>query len=255
MKCNKCNFENNNESKFCINRGNELVSNNRSMKNEQIMDTNRQKKRCKTIGIIGLITSFIIGILSLPLNIIAIVNGSKIKKSTGKTETGFILGIIGIIISIIVVFLQVCLITAVLNFTREIKKIFTTIDNNAIVEILQDNNIINKNIELIDTVTEINAGVIPYRYTYYIYQEDSGNIIAVYYKTNTITKDNFTIEIYSDVVVDENIKYIYGDTGKYELFYIYKDGNVSEMNKYGFGNSKTYTIIKNDKGYLVKEEN
>lgn len=207
MKCNKCNFENNNESKFCINRGNELVSNNRSMKNEQIMDTNRQKKTCKTMGIVGIILSIII------------------------------FSTLGIIVH---------------NFVKETDKIFTPTNNDTIIKILQDENIISKSLNLIDTVTEINVGVIPHRYTYYIYQEDSGNIIAVYYKTNTITKDNFTVKVYNNLIVGENSGYINDD-----ISYRYSDGSVSEINKYFDirNNYKIYSIIKNDLGYLVKEEN
>lgn len=207
MKCNKCNFENNNESKFCINCGNELVSNNRSMKNEQIMDTNRQKKTCKTMGIVGIILSIII------------------------------FSTLGIIVH---------------NFVKETDKIFTSTNNDTIIKILQDENIISKSLNLIDTVTEINGGVIPYRYTYYIYQEDSGNIIAVYYKTNTITKDNFTVKVYNNLIVRENSDYINDD-----ISYRYSDGSVSEINKYFDirNNYKIYSIIKNDLGYLVKEEN
>lgn len=169
-----------------------------------------------------------------------------------KSNKGLI-GLVAILIIVVLGFGGYIVYDKVLNGVKEKKEIFTSIDNNEIVRILQDSNIINRNIELIDTVEEIDSGVIPHRYKYYIYQDNNDNIIAIYYKTNTITKDNFTIEIYSDVVVDENIEYIYGDTGKYGLFYIYKDGNASESNKYGFGNKKTYTIIKNDKGYSVKK--
>ncbi len=122
---------------------------------------------------------------------------------------------------------------------------------------MQDKNIISKNLNLIDTVTEVDTGVIPHRYTYYIYQEDSDNIIAIYYKSNTITKDNFTVKIYENLNVQENIEYIYGDTSEYGLFYIYKDDSVSETNKYFDirNDYKTYSVIKNDLGYSVKGEN
>lgn len=123
---------------------------------------------------------------------------------------------------------------------------------------MQDKNIISKNLNLIDTVTEIDVGVIPHRYKYYIYQDNSDNIIAIYYKSNNITKDNLTVKIYENLNVQENIEYIYGDTGKYGLFYSYRDGSVSETNKYFdtiTNDYKTYSIIKNDLGYSVKEEN
>lgn len=251
MKCNKCSFENNNESKFCINCGNELVSNNQPMKNKQIIDTNKQKKTCKIMGIVGLILSFFISVLSLPFNIIAIVKGSKIKKQTGKNEIGYFLGIFGIILSIIIFSTQVFLGIIVHNFVKETDKIFTPTNNDTIIEILQDKNIISKSLNLIDTVTEINVGVIPHRYTYYIYQEDNGNIIAVYYKTNTITKDNFTVKVYNNLIVGENSDYINDDTS-----YRYSDGSVSEINKYFSirNDYKVYTIEKSDKGYSVIEE-
>lgn len=222
---------------------------------ENFFDINKQKKSCKTLGIIGLILSFFINILSLPFNIIAVVKGSKIKKQTGKNEIGYFLGIAGIVFSVIIFLIQIFLGVITHNFVKSIDKINTTINNDTIIEILQDENIISKNLNLIDTVTEVDAGVIPHRYTYYIYQENGGVIIAIYYKINTITKDNFTVKLYNDLKVQESIEYIYGDTGEYDLFYIYKDGSVSETNKYfdirnGY---KTYFVTKNDLGYSVKE--
>lgn len=255
MKCNKCKFENNIESRFCINCGNELVSNNPYIQDENI---NKQKKICKTMGILGVILSIFINILSLPFNIIAVVKGSKLKKQIGKNEIGYFLGIIGIILSIIIFSFQILL---VYNFVNETDKLFTKMstntNNDTIVEILQDKNIISEDLNLIDIVTEVDAGAIPHRYTYYIYQEDDGNIIAIYYKTNTITKDNFTVKIYDNLNVQENIEYIYGDTGEYGVFYSYRDGSVSETNKYFdtiINDYKTYSIIKKGLGYSVKKE-
>ncbi len=224
---------------------------------ENFFDINKQKKSCKTLGIIGLILSFFINILSLPFNIIAVVKGSKIKKQTGKNEIGYFLGITGIVLSVIIFLIQIFLGVVIHNFVKLIDKINTTVNNDTIIEILQDENIISKNLNLIDTVTEVDAGPIPHRYTYYIYQENDGVIIAIYYKINTITKDNFTVKLYNDLKVQESIEYIYGDTGEYGLFYIYKDGSVSETNKYFDirNDYKTYFVTKNDLGYSVKEEN
>ena len=215
------------------------------------LNIEKEKNSCKTMGIIGLITSFILGILSLPFNIIALVKGSKIKKITGKNETGFILGIAGIILSLIVAFIQVCLITAVLNFTKETKKVFTPI-NKISVEVLQDNNILSEDIELIDTVVDVYGSPIPHRDAYYIYKDNNGSKIAIYCKTNTITKENITVKIYNDVVVNENSDYIYDDYD--DESHGYSDGSTSKTDKYEFGDYKTYTIIKNDKGYSVKQE-
>ena len=93
MKCNKCGIENDSESKYCKNCGKELGTN--------VISLEEESKECKTLGIIGFITSFIMIIISLPFNIIAIKKGKKIKNQTGKYEIGFHLGLAGLIIVII----------------------------------------------------------------------------------------------------------------------------------------------------------
>lgn len=174
-----------------------------------------------------------------------------------KNEIGYFLGIVGIVLSIVIFSTQIFLGIIVHNFVKETDKIFTPTNNDTIIEILQDKNIISKSLNLIDTVTEFDAGVIPHRYTYYIYQEDSGNIIAVYCKTNTITKDNFTVKVYNNLIVGENSDYINDDTDLNDnISYRYSDGSVSEINKYFSirNDYKVYTIEKSDKGYSVIEE-
>ena len=46
--------------------------------------SSKEESTCTTFGIIGLIASFFINILSLPFSIIAVVKGSKLKKQINK---------------------------------------------------------------------------------------------------------------------------------------------------------------------------
>lgn len=171
------------------------------------------------------------------------------KKKSNK-------GLIGLIVFLIIIVLGLGG-YVVYDIMLNTKKTFTSVDNNTIVEILQDKKIINKNIKLIDTVEEIDSGVIPHNYKYYIYEENNGSIFAIYYKSNTITKDNFTVKIYNNLYIDENVEYIYGDTSKYSLIYKYRNGSFSKTNKYFErynNNYETYNIIKTKKGYSINQE-
>lgn len=216
-----------------------------------------EKISCKTMGILGFILSFIISILSLPFSIIAINKGKKIKKETDKIENGYYLGIAGVIISIFTFLIYVFLfIVSYRIYNNLIKPLTYKVNNNTIVKVLQNNNIISNNLTLIDTEHEVYARSIPHRYKYYIYQDGSDNILAIYYKTNTITKDDFTIKIYNNLTIEENIEYIEDDIGEYETRYFYKDGRVSDEDKYNIGMSdcKTYFITRTGSRYKVKEK-
>lgn len=96
MKCDKCGTVNDINSKFCKGCGNLLVI------NSEVSNLRKEKENCKLIGIIGLISSFLIGFLAMPLNIIAIVKGKKIKKKTNETEAGFVLGLVGLILNVFI---------------------------------------------------------------------------------------------------------------------------------------------------------
>jgi len=51
------------------------------------------------VGIVAILLSIPIAILGIPLSIVALVMGSKIKDSSNLGQAGWILGIIGIVVS------------------------------------------------------------------------------------------------------------------------------------------------------------
>jgi len=108
MKCSKCGAELKEGDKFCGSCGADVViENSEEKKVEEDTNTNlnvdvkKEQSTCTIFGIVGLCLSFFINILSLPFSIIAMVKGSKLKKVTNKTETGFVLGLIGTILSVL----------------------------------------------------------------------------------------------------------------------------------------------------------
>lgn len=88
-----------------------MGNNNANMNNQ----SSKEESTCTTFGIIGLIASFFINILSLPFSIIAVVKGSKLKKQTNKTQPGFIMGIIGIVLSVIIFAFGVFIVVIAVN--------------------------------------------------------------------------------------------------------------------------------------------
>lgn len=107
------------------NNVNQNMNINSNVNNNQNNPITKEENTCTTLGLIGLITSFFINILSLPFSIIAVVKGAKLKKQTNKTQPGFIMGIIGIVLSIIIflsfVFIVVLAVKEVNNLIDESK--------------------------------------------------------------------------------------------------------------------------------------
>lgn len=114
-------------------QNNETVNNQYQQMNGQPINnqpinnqSSKEENTCTTLGIIGLIASFFINILSLPFSIIAIVKGVKLKKTMNKTQPGFIMGIIGIVISVLIfafgVFVMVIAVNEVNNTIDRVKE-------------------------------------------------------------------------------------------------------------------------------------
>ena len=135
MKCSKCGMELKTTDKFCGNCGEKVVvveepkvteekKEEKPIEKSPVMnnDLSKNQSTCTIFGIVGLCLSFFINILSLPFSIIAMVKGSKIKKETHKTEPGFVLGLIGAILSaIIFVFWIFVFVFAIIGVSKGVK--------------------------------------------------------------------------------------------------------------------------------------
>ena len=106
----------------------------------------------------------------------------------------------------------------------------------------QDKDIVSDNLELIDEVVKVNAGILPSTTKYYVYVSENSDLISICYKTSGQNKYDYLVTVYSSVTVDENVEYFYGDTGYLDLYYVYSDGKVSKFNKYDFENKRVYEV-------------
>jgi len=125
MYCKNCGTENEKETKYCVKCGKEL-----SKKSEGLGTASM------IIGIISIVLSFIITVITLPLSITGLVLGIVNKAKGGKKISGIILNAISIFLSIALVFVYlfigIGLFSAVLsdpevrkelkNFEREIDR-------------------------------------------------------------------------------------------------------------------------------------
>ena len=129
-----------------------------------------------------------------------------------------------------------------------------------IFEALQKQKFIEKDLEYVDTVTKVTAGLFLTRTTYYIYQDQESNLIAINIDKNIYKKYDYdyVATVYCDVTVDSNVHYV-EDTSSLELFYTYTaDHTKSRNNKYVMKEASRYNIYKKDyvlfKRFIIKEE-
>lgn len=101
MFCTKCGRVVDNNAKFCINCGNNLV-NIENVNNLESTKKNGLATASMIIGIISLIFSFILNIFIFPLAIIGLILGIVNKNKCGQKIAGIVLNIVSMIISIIV---------------------------------------------------------------------------------------------------------------------------------------------------------
>lgn len=124
---------------------------------------------------------------------------------------------------------------------------------------LQDQNIIDKNMKFVDSVTEVETVLFILKNTFYIYQNDNDNYIAIKY-TKTGHKKNekcdYKIYIYHNVKVRNDIKLLdSGDIGNMEKYSIYKNGKYTYENKYYNESSNEIYSLKNSNEYCVINNN
>lgn len=140
-----------------------------------------------------------------------------------------------ILLSLLIVVSMFCL-TACDSSSENVDNLLTA---------LQKEKIVDKNLKLIDTEVDINAGIHISRTTYYIYENQNSELIAINYDTDIYSKNDYdySITIYSNVTINNDIEYLDDDASP-ESYYVYADGKKSESSKYDFGNSTRYLVYE-----------
>lgn len=140
-----------------------------------------------------------------------------------------------ILLSLLVVFSIFCL-TACDSSNQ-------SVDNLLIA--LQKEKIVDTDLTLIDKVSKIGTTLFYSQTTYYIYENNNGNLIAINYDTDISSKNDYDylITIYSNVTINNDIEYLDDDT-TLESYYSYQDGKKSEYNKYNLEDKIDYLIYE-----------
>ena len=98
MYCSNCGVENKLDSNYCFNCGNKLIVEEKKSGNEETS---------LVLGIICLVSSFIVNIFCFIPGIISIIYAKKYKRESGKLGVGFGLSLGGMIFSFIVFVLTI----------------------------------------------------------------------------------------------------------------------------------------------------
>lgn len=118
-------------------------------------------------------------------------------------------------------------------------------DRTALLKVLQKEDIVSKDYKLIDTVTYSNSGIIPDYRVYYIYQNDSEDMIAINYYTDKLGQTNYdySVIVYSNVTLRDDINEInvLDPDGSYRYT---SNDNVTNLNMYNLEESKQYNFNK-----------
>lgn len=119
-------------------------------------------------------------------------------------------------------------------------------EDKSVLKSLKDEKIVDKDLELIDEVTDVYTVNGRQEYTYSIYENDDAELVAIFYenKSRSNTDYDYVIRIYTDVTVDE-VEYI-DDIRSLDQYYKYKDGKISENNKYDMSSMKEYYAYKKE---------
>lgn len=125
---------------------------------------------------------------------------------------------------------------------------------------LQKDGIVDNNLVLIDKVTKTGTTLFLTKTTYYIYENQNSELIAIHYNTDVSSKNDYdySISIYNDVSVDD-VEYI-EDSATPETYYTYQDGKQSESNKYNLTSKKVYFVYErkplfSKTKYVIEEAN
>lgn len=111
---------------------------------------------------------------------------------------------------------------------------------------LQEEDIVDENLILTDKMNKINTGILPSSKSFYIYENENSELIAINYDTNIYSKNDYDylISIYFNVSVNEDIEYY--DDLSLESYYSYSNGTMSECCKYNLENKISYAVYKSN---------
>ncbi len=125
-------------------------------------------------------------------------------------------------------------------------------------KVLQKQNIIEKDLKLIDTDDRVFVGPVPGdRRNSYIYANKNSKLIAIHYETTHNETIPYYVIIYRDITI-KNVDFV--DTNNTSLYYLYKDGRISNEDKYGLDQAKqekyniTYTKSIFGKKYKISRD-
>ncbi len=108
----------------------------------------------------------------------------------------------------------------------------------------QEEKIVNTDLTLVDKVSKIGTTLFYSQTTYYIYENNNNELIAINYDTNISSKNkyDYSVAIYYDVSIN-NVEYLNDDT-TLESYYSYQDGKKSEYNKYNLEDKIEYLVYE-----------
>lgn len=113
MYCSNCGLLNSKDSKYCGGCGKELIDSN-------VTKNSGNQETSLVLGIICLISSFVLNIICFIPGIISIIYAKKYKKESGKLGVGFGLSLGGMIFSTIVLILSIFLFMFIINVAKDV---------------------------------------------------------------------------------------------------------------------------------------
>lgn len=148
-----------------------------------------------------------------------------------------------IVLCLLVVFSLICLTGCDIN-SEVIDKL---------LESMKKQNIVEKDVELVDEVESVFTGYLYSKTKYYIYEAKDGKLLAINYKNNihAETDYDYLVTIYKDVDLNNDVEYL-DDKSKYEQTYSYKDGSVTDKNKYILNEKDVYEVNEKDSLFSTK---
>ncbi len=139
-----------------------------------------------------------------------------------------------ILLSLLVVVSMFCL-TACDSSSESVDNLLTA---------LQEEKIVDTDLTLVDKVSKIGTTLFYSQTTYYIYENNNNELIAINYDTDISSKNeyDYSVAIYYDVSIN-NVEYLDDDT-TLESYYSYQDGKKSEYNKYNLEDKIEYLVYE-----------
>lgn len=139
-----------------------------------------------------------------------------------------------ILLSLLVVVSMFCL-TACDSSSESVDNLLTA---------LQEEKIVDTDLTLVDKVSKIGTTLFYSQTTYYIYENNNNELIAINYDTDISSKNeyDYSVAIYYDVSIN-NVEYL-NDDATLEGYYSYQDGKKSECNKYNLEDKMEYLVYE-----------